>query len=198
MDDQQQPSALPDLASNACSKQGKKQGAVSQFVRWIDAYIMGYDVFVSYTWSDGRQYAERLASALKKKRYRCFLDSSEYKAGADLNRDARRAVRRSSAAAIVITPSALRSHHVRKEILLFDQAEKPLVPIDVKETMYVRQDTNGDGELWSHSSNIAQMLADVDETQRKEIQNVLDRISRDTKIQITEGSAEQPSPSRVE
>ena len=79
----------------------KNAGWFKSVFRWLDAYVMGYDVFVSYTWSDGRTYAENLVAALKKRKYRCFLDSSEYKVGTDLNRDAKRAVKLSSAAAIL-------------------------------------------------------------------------------------------------
>ncbi|MCA8990754.1 MAG: toll/interleukin-1 receptor domain-containing protein [Planctomycetaceae bacterium] len=46
----------------------------------IDA-IYGYDYFISYRWSDGRQYALQLAESLQGVGYNVFLDSEDYKPG---------------------------------------------------------------------------------------------------------------------
>lgn len=46
----------------------------------IDQFY-GYDFFISYRWSDGRQYALQLAEGLKSKGYNSFLDSEVYRPG---------------------------------------------------------------------------------------------------------------------
>ena len=176
----------------------KKAGWFKSVFRWIDAYVMGYDVFVSYAWSDGRTYAANLVAALKKRKYRCFLDSSEYKVGTDLNRDAKRAVKLSSAAAIIITPNALQSEHVRKEIFLFDDLEKPLVPIDINETMYMEVKTEGAAVRWDLSTTILNVAGNSNAKDKAEIENILTRISRDSKIQIAESSPTIPSDSTID
>jgi TIR domain-containing protein len=195
---------MPNLKSLSSRRELTDEGGshnrrwIIGFIRWIDAYLIGYDIFVSYTWSDGRDYARALVAELKRKRYRCFLDSSEYKAGSDLNRDAKRAVWLSSAAAIVVTPSALRSHHVRKEIRLFDESEKPLVPIDVDGTMYVPDSSDGKTMRWIPSPVIEEIIRTTHADEQQDIQHTFERISRDRKIQIAEGSKEKPSSQTIE
>ena len=175
-----------------------RSGLVRGLVHWIDAWLMGYDVFVSYAWLDGRAYAEKLVLGLKANGYRCFLDSSEYEAGSDLNRDARCAVRFSSSAAIVVTPAALRSHHVRREIRLFDALDKPLVPIDVNQTLYVRTVRDDGAEEWNQSQSASLILAESSEAERDAIRDVIGRICRGKRIQIVESQSAEPSRSTIE
>ena len=46
-------------------------------------WVFGYDFFISYRWSDGRNYALSLAEALKRKDYNCFLDTEDYQPGSN-------------------------------------------------------------------------------------------------------------------
>ena len=165
--------------------------------RQIDGYLMGYDVFISYTWNGGRLYAEKLADKLRVKGYRCFLDSAEYQVGDDLNRDARRAVSWSSALAIVVTKTALCSKHVRKEIDLFDSVDKPVVPIDVDNTMYQKM-VGEDGEVsYTVSPIIKQVINNATVEDREKIQSTFTAISRENKLQINEENSSEPSESTV-
>jgi WD40 repeat protein/tetratricopeptide (TPR) repeat protein len=176
----------------------QKIGLGSRIIRFLDAYLMGYDVFVSYSWRGSRKYAEKLVAALQANRYRCFLDSSDYQAGSDLNRDAQRAVRLSSSAAIVVTPVSLRSHHVRYEIELFNNSDKPLVPIDVNQTLYVRG-LRADGvEEWTQSPAVTEILASASGAEGAAILTTLDHISRDKRIQICESQTDEPSQATVD
>ena len=176
----------------------QKRKPFVRFLRFLDGYLMGYDVFISYTWSDGREYADQLVNALNEKRYRCFLDSSEYKVGDDLSRDAQRAVKWSRALAIVVTERALRSKHVRKEIELFDLSAKPVVPIDVGDTLY-QTEKGPNGEIsYRISKTISHILSESTDEEQKQIKTTFELISRDRKLQINESKLNSPSGSTVD
>mgnify|MGYP001945732450 CR=1 FL=1 len=154
-------------------------------------------MFISYTWKDGRTYAEALEKKLKDRRYRCFLDSSEYQAGDDLNRDARRAVKCSRALAIVVSEHALASKHVRKEISLFDLSQKPVVPIDIHNSLYEKASAPDGGFVYQVSSRYHKLCKNSDEKQRKEMAETFGLINRDVKLQIEEPQIEEPSSDTV-
>lgn len=168
------------------------------FLKLVDGYLMGYDVFISYTWKDGRQYAEQLAYLLKQKHYRCFLDSSEYKVGDDLNRDAQRAVRWSRALAVVVTEKALCSQHVRSEIELFEGAKKQVVPIDVAETLYQIETGKNQEITYRISAVISRILKHSVDKDLKSIQASFELIGRDRKLQIEEPNIKCPSDSTID
>ena len=44
----------------------RKTGVIPGIIRLLDAYLMGYDVFISYSWCDSRKYAEKLVAAWKR------------------------------------------------------------------------------------------------------------------------------------
>jgi WD40 repeat protein len=191
-------SSEPPLSDGAHRPVPRKTGVVPNIIRLLDAYLMGYDVFVSYAWLDGRRYAEKLVAALQANRYRCFLDSSEYQVGTDLSRDAQRAVRVSNSAAIVVTPASLQSRHVRREIELFDESDEPLVPIDINQTLHVRSVRADGTEKWIQSPAVSIILASVSAPEAAEILATIDRISRDKRIQISESQTDEPSQSTVD
>jgi TIR domain len=92
--------------------------------------VLGYDVFISYAWRDGRTYASALRTALAR-RYRVFLDDSELYSVRQLNSNLGLALRRSSSLAMIVTPEALDSPHVQDELRAFDQLGRPLIPINI-------------------------------------------------------------------
>jgi WD40 repeat protein len=96
----------------------------------LAATVLGYDVFISYSWRDGRTYAKALRTALAR-RYRVFLDDSELYGGLQLSSNLGLALRRSSALAMIVTPDALDSPHVQDELRAFDQLGRPLIPINI-------------------------------------------------------------------
>lgn len=171
--------------------------SLSNVPKILDEYMFGYDVFISYAWKDGRKYAEALAAELQNKKYRCFLDSSEYKVGDDLNRDALRAMKWSRALAIVITKSALASKHVRKEINLFEAAEKPIVPIDIDDALYNQTITEDGTSTYKLSDSYNSLLEKANQTERTEIEKTFYLISRDAKLQIKESIPDSPSDSTI-
>ncbi|CAO3408520.1 toll/interleukin-1 receptor domain-containing protein [Azospirillum largimobile] len=103
--------------------------ASTSVLRQLLDLVLGYDVFVSYAWSDGRDYAKALAVALRKDGYRCFLDDSEMPSGSDLATSVSTALRRSSSLVLVATLDALKSPHVTVEIEAFASTTRPMVPV---------------------------------------------------------------------
>lgn len=98
-------------------------------LNWFADVLLGYDVFVSYAWRDGREYARRLVGALSEQGYRCFLDDSEIPSGSDLTETVPLSLRRSSSLVVVVTEAAVASHHVAGEIRSFASSSRPLIPI---------------------------------------------------------------------
>lgn len=91
--------------------------------------LVGYDVFVSYAWADGRSYAQALATALRNAGYRCFLDDSEMPGGTELGSALSVALRRSAALVVVTTPGALDSSAVHSEVSALTARGRHVVPI---------------------------------------------------------------------
>lgn len=96
--------------------------------------LLGYDVFISYAWVDGRAYAESLSAALRqraswRKRLVVFLDDTEMAAGSPLRATIGRALQRSGLLVVVATPMAFRSGHVADEVRTFKLLDKNIVPI---------------------------------------------------------------------
>ena len=91
--------------------------------------ILGYDVFVSYAWSDGRPFAAELTSRLRGRGWRVFLDDNEIAPGAQLASALGTSLRRSSALTVVASYGAMTSPHVASEIEAFGRTGRPVVPI---------------------------------------------------------------------
>ena len=95
--------------------------------------LLGYDFFVSYAWSDSRAYAEALELALRSSpnNFDVFLDTKEMGGGTELDATIRKALRRSSVLALVASRGATESNYVREEIEIFEQLGRPIIPIEV-------------------------------------------------------------------
>ena len=65
--------------------------------------LFGYDVFISYPYADGKQYAEELERRLTNLDLACFLDKEELPYGGTLTGSLERAIRRSRAIVLVGT-----------------------------------------------------------------------------------------------
>ena len=93
--------------------------------------VFGFDYFIAYAWRDGRNYAALLSEKLRREGLECFLDTSEYLPGDDLERTAPWALRRSRALILVGTPAALESAEVRREVTTFAGLGRRIIPVDV-------------------------------------------------------------------
>src|SRR5438552_3837686 len=107
--------------------------------------VLGYDLFISYAWNDGRNYAKQLRNALISHHFSVFLDDIEMAAGSPLSRSVSQALRRSSSLVLVTTPHALISPYVHKELSAFSNLDRPLVPIVFQDTEILLRDENALG-----------------------------------------------------
>lgn len=104
--------------------------------------LYGFDAFLSYSWSDGEDYARNLAERLRAEGRRVFLDQDPedgYVAGTDLPEATSRRVGASSVLVVILSPGSLESDWVAKEVEVFlarqrnpvlyqDSADAPLRP----------------------------------------------------------------------
>ena len=102
--------------------------------RRIVGWLFGFDFFICYAWSDGRDYAVELAERLERevggKRYDCFLDSDDYAKGDDWKEVGKYAIERTSVLIVVGSPNTLTSDAVLREVRLFTERKKRVIPIE--------------------------------------------------------------------
>jgi hypothetical protein len=101
-------------------------------------FLLGDDVFISYSRRDGAHYAAALASRLGEREFdvSCFLDQWGAAAANELSRPVIRALRRSYVLVLIGTPGAIDSAMVRQEIASFSRTRcwarnRPILPINV-------------------------------------------------------------------
>jgi len=91
--------------------------------------LFGYDVFISYSWTDGRAYAESLRDQLAALGLVIFLDDDRLNAGDPLTTSVSSALQRSRVLVLVATPAGLASSYVAEELAEFSRRGRPLIPI---------------------------------------------------------------------
>jgi WD40 repeat protein len=121
----------PGTGNAGSNALGEKKSLWQELV----ARVFGYDYFISYSWSDGRVYATRLAESLHNSGFECFLDSSEYRAGDDWRRVGQWTLRQTSSLILVGSPNAVSSEPVFYELQTFQRFNNRIVPIDFDGTL---------------------------------------------------------------
>src|SRR5687768_10086269 len=91
--------------------------------------LVGYDVFISYSRKDGREYALKLREQLDRISISAFLDEHELATGTSLRAELIRGLRRSGVLLIVASPEARESDYVALEIEEFARRSRPIIPI---------------------------------------------------------------------
>lgn len=106
-------------------------------LRWrrVIDLIFGYDYFISYAWSDGREYATNLLKALESQRLKCFLDSEEFAKGVNWRLEARRALKKTTRLVLVGSPAAIESEAVENEVEIFHGLHRHIIPISFDGSM---------------------------------------------------------------
>jgi len=94
-------------------------------------YILGEDIFISYSRRDGTDYALALARKLSEKNFSCKFDQWGTTPGKELPKELQQALRRSEVLVVVCTELAARSESVVKEINIFLETGRYIIPIDV-------------------------------------------------------------------
>lgn len=114
-------------------------------LRWLSERILGYDVFISYSWSDGRDYVAALHQGLVGAGFRCFLDDREMSGGTPLKASVDRALQRSTILVLVASADAFDSSYVEEEVKAFDHLNRPIVPLNIEHFLTSYQ---GNTEVW--------------------------------------------------
>jgi hypothetical protein len=93
----------------------------------LTRYLVGDDVFISYSRSDGLAYALAIATSLSA--YRCYVDQLESVPGVQIPRLVLRRLQRSTVFVLVGTNAAVQSKAVAQELDLFLLTRRPVIPI---------------------------------------------------------------------
>jgi hypothetical protein len=107
----------------------KRAEASSGLTGLLARRLFGFDVFVSYTRSDGLTYAVSLVDELQARGLTCWLDQHDMMAGSSLASQVRSAVNSSRILVVVATHAAMRSKYVQVEVEAFARRGRPVVPI---------------------------------------------------------------------
>jgi WD40 repeat protein len=94
-------------------------------------YLLGEDIFISYSRQDGTTYALALARKLSEKNFSCKFDQWGTTPGKDLPQELQLTLRRSEVLVLVCTELAAKSESVGKEINIFLETGRYIIPIDV-------------------------------------------------------------------
>jgi TIR domain len=111
------------------SSAAKKELRRPFWQRLVDAFF-GYDFFIAYSQGDGKAYAGDLARRLKNRGFECFLDTEDFAKGDDWKSVGAWALKRTSRLVLVGSPKALESKPVLREVQIFSQTHKRIIPID--------------------------------------------------------------------
>lgn len=95
------------------------------------AFLLGYDLFISYRRADANAYALRLADRLTKLGFRCYLDQFSSSADRELPEDVKYALRQSAGLVIVGSPGALESKAIAEEVAIFSKLSRTILPVSV-------------------------------------------------------------------
>ena len=99
-------------------------------IRSFALTFFGYDVYISYKWADGRDYAKQLSIALKQRGFACWMDT-DLVPGDRIESRINRNIRRSKTLVVIVTPESPTSSWVQREIRVFLQNGRPVIPIAV-------------------------------------------------------------------
>src|SRR5678816_1999136 len=121
-----------------------------------------YDVFISYSHSDAKQYAESLKEQLSKLDFACFLDKEESPPGLSLGPTLEKALKKSAVLVLLATERALTRPYIELEFGRFVAAQRKIIPINIADAL-----TRNNGEALTKAPwNIIneQKLIWIDET----------------------------------
>jgi WD40 repeat protein len=118
-------------ASSFATQLGRVLGATILRIADLLALLLRSDFFISYSRSDGAAYAGALRDELKCRGLKCRMDTRDFYPGQTLSKTTQANLRRSSALIVVLTPKAIESVHVAREIDFFAGLRRPIIPIDI-------------------------------------------------------------------
>jgi WD40 repeat protein len=98
-------------------------------------WLFGRDFFISYRWSDGRDYAVKLAEKLRSERFECFLDSDGYVKGDNWQRVGERELKRTSRLVLIGSPEVHDSKAVEHELRVFGANQNRIIAVEFGESL---------------------------------------------------------------
>jgi hypothetical protein len=98
-------------------------------LNWIFKFLLGDDIFISYSRADGATYAAGLANELTKLKFSCKLDQWGTESGAEMPESLKKSLKRSAVLVLVGTEGAAKSRHVGSEIEEFKKIGRMVIPI---------------------------------------------------------------------
>ncbi len=104
-------------------------------LRRMYRFFFGEDFFITYGRADAGPYAAALANHLGKAGFTCFLDQWHPVVDSTVPPDVLRVLRHASVQVLVTTPAAAISTAVAEEVAVFARTGRPVVPIDVANTL---------------------------------------------------------------
>jgi len=90
-----------------------------------------YDVFISYSHRDAREYAANLNDQLSRLDFSCFIDKEESPPGSSLDPTLARALRKSAVLVLLATERALTRPYIVSEFEKFATTERRIIPINI-------------------------------------------------------------------
>src|SRR5215475_14564723 len=90
-----------------------------------------YDVFISYSHRDAREYAANLNDQLSRLDFSCFIDKEESPPGSSLDPTLSRALRKSAVLVLLATERALTRPYIVTEFENFAATGRTIVPINI-------------------------------------------------------------------
>src|SRR5712692_6116647 len=90
-----------------------------------------YDVFISYSHRDAKEYAANLKKQLGNLDFSCFIDEEESPPGSSLDPTLAKAVKKSAVLVLLATERALTRPYIVSEFEKFAATERTIVPINI-------------------------------------------------------------------
>src|ERR1041384_3211266 len=90
-----------------------------------------YDVFISYSHRDAKEYAANLKQQLSSLDFSCFIDEEESPPGSSLDPTLAKALRKSAVLVLLATERALTRPYILSEFEKFAATERTIVPINI-------------------------------------------------------------------
>src|SRR6185369_9625033 len=94
-----------------------------------------YDVFISYSHSDTKEYAYNLKQQLSSLDFACFLDKEEAPPGLSLDPTLEKALKRSAVLVLLATERALTRPYIQQEFETFIAAGKKIITINILDSL---------------------------------------------------------------
>ena len=94
-----------------------------------------YDVFISYSHSDAKEYAFNLKQQLSNLDFACFIDKEESPPGLSLGPTLEKALKRSAVLVLLATERALTRPYIHQEFETFVAAGRKIIPINILDAL---------------------------------------------------------------